>query len=133
MPTGIILLLGAFAGLTIYLGLPLAFLHQTPQSLKVFLTMLATGVLVFLLFDVLSKASDPITAALDQVRTQHTGTGLFALDLCLLVFGIGLGSLGLVYFQRSVFRRWRTHTAGPLTAGADASLLQGTSGSLGVV
>ncbi len=44
MPTGIILLLGAFAGLTIYLGLPLAFLKQTPQSLKVFLNMLATGV-----------------------------------------------------------------------------------------
>lgn len=63
MPTGTILLLGAFAGLTIYLGLPLAFLKQTPQSLKVFLNMLATGVLIFLLFDVLSKASDPITAA----------------------------------------------------------------------
>jgi len=133
MPTGIILLLGAFAGLTIYLGLPMAFLTQTPQSLKVFLNMLATGVLVFLLFDVLSKASDPINAALDQVRTQHTGTGLFSLDLFLLVFGIGLGSVGLVYFNRSVFGRRRTHTAAPTTAGADASLLQGTSGSRGVV
>ncbi len=133
MPTGIILLLGAFAGLTIYLGLPMAFLKQTPQSLKVFLNMLATGVLVFLLFDVLSKASDPINAALDQVRTQHTGTGLFSLDLFLLVFGIGLGSVGLVYFNRSVFGRRRTHTAAPTTAGADASLLQGTSGSRGVV
>jgi ZIP family zinc transporter len=133
MPTGIILLLGAFAGLTIYLGLPMAFLKQTPQSFKVFLNMLATGVLVFLLFDVLSKASDPINAALDQVRTQHTGTGLFSLDLFLLVFGIGLGSVGLVYFNRSVFGRRRTHTAAPTTAGADASLLQGTSGSRGVV
>ena len=42
MLTGTILLLGAFAGLTIYLGLPLAFLKQTPRSLKVFLNMLAT-------------------------------------------------------------------------------------------
>ncbi len=48
--------------------------------------MLATGVLIFLLFDVLSKASDPITAALDQVRTQQTGTGTFALDMFLLVW-----------------------------------------------
>src|SRR5260370_23476165 len=91
MPTGTILLLGAFAGLTIYLGLPLAFLKQTPQSLKIFLNMLATGVLLFLLFDVVSKASDPINIALNQVRTQHTGTCLFWVlrlaqwGLCMLI------------------------------------------------
>ena len=50
MPTGTIILLGAFAGLTIYLGLPLAFLKKAPQSLKAFLSMLATGVLLFLLY-----------------------------------------------------------------------------------
>src|SRR5260370_18811493 len=116
MPTGTIILLGAFAGLTIYLGLPIAFLKRTPQALKVFLNMLATGVLIFLLFDVVSKASDPINAALDQVRTQHTGTGTFYLDVFLLVFGIGLGSVGLVYFNRAVFRRLRANTAGPLVA-----------------
>lgn len=133
MPTGAIILLGAFAGLTIYLGLPIAFLKQTPQSLKVFLNMLATGVLLFLLFDVLSKASDPINAALDQIRTQHTGTGLFALNLFLLVFGIGLGSVGLVYFNRAVFGQRRTNAAGPTVAGTDASLLQGASASVGLV
>jgi zinc transporter, ZIP family len=47
MPTGTILLLGAFAGLTIFLGLPLVFLKHLPPSLKVFLTMLATGILIF--------------------------------------------------------------------------------------
>src|SRR5258708_27587263 len=133
MPTGTIILLGAFAGLTIYLGLPIAFLKQTPQSLKVFLNMLATGVLIFLLFDVVSKASDPINAALDQVRTQHTGAGLFYLDACLFVFGIGLGSVGLVYFNRSVFGRLRANTAGPLVAVADASPLQGASASVRAV
>lgn len=61
MPRGTILLLGAFAGFTIDVGLPLAFLKHLPQSLKVFLNMLATGIL---LFDVVSKASDPINAAL---------------------------------------------------------------------
>src|SRR2546421_4594971 len=90
MPTGAILLLGAFAGLTIYLGLPLAFLKQIPPSLKVFLNTLATGILVFLLFDVVNKASSPIDGALDRVRTQHTGTGTFCLDVFLLVFGAGL-------------------------------------------
>ena len=104
MPAGTIVLLGAFAGVTIYLGLPLVLLKQTPQSLKVFLNMLATGILVFLLFDVLSKASDPINAALDQIRTQHTGTGTFYLNVFLLIFGVGLGSVGLVYFNRAVFK-----------------------------
>ena len=105
MPTGTIILLGAFAGLTIFLGLPLAFLKHLPQSLKIFLSMLATGVLIFLLYDVIGKASEPITAALDQLRTQHTGAATFYLDVLLLVFGIGLGSVGLVYFNSFVFKR----------------------------
>jgi ZIP family zinc transporter len=105
MPTGTIILLGAFAGLTIYLGLPLAFLKNVPQSAKVFLGMLATGVLIFLLYDVISKASEPIAAALDGVRTHNTGVGTFYLDVLLLVFGIGLGSVGLVYFNSYVFGR----------------------------
>jgi ZIP family zinc transporter len=67
--------------------------------------MLATGVLIFLLYDVIGKASEPITAALDQLRTQHTGAATFYLDVLLLVFGIGLGSVGLVYFNSFVFKR----------------------------
>ena len=65
MPTGTIILLGAFAGLTIYLGLPLAFLKKAPQSLKAFLSMLATGVL---LYDVIGKATEPINGLIEQVR-----------------------------------------------------------------
>ncbi len=133
MPTGTIILLGACAGLTIYLGLPIAFLKQSPQSLKVFLNMLATGVLLFLLFDVLSKASDPINAALDQVRTHQTGTGTFYLDVFLLVFGLGLGSVGLVYFNRAVFGRVRANKEIPAVAGADAKALRGTSTRVGPV
>lgn len=133
MPPGTIILLGAFAGLTIYLGLPIAFLKQTPQPLKVFLNMLATGVLLFLLFDVLSKASEPVTAALDQVRTQQTGRGLFFLDLFLLVSGIGLGSMELAHFSRAVFGRLRGSVVGPAMAGTDTRPLRGTSARAGLV
>lgn len=130
MSTQTIILLGAFAGLTIYLGLPLAFLKQTPQSLKIFLNTLATGVLLFLLFDVVSKASDPINVALDQVRTQHTGTSTFSLDVLLLVLGIGLGSVGLVYFNRSVFGRTRGNN---ITSNVSITEVRGASASAGVV
>ncbi len=123
MPTGTILLLGAFAGLTIFLGLPLVFLKQLPQSLKVFLNMLATGILIFLLFDVLSKASDPINASLDEVRTHHTGTGVFSLNVFLLILGISFGSVGLVYFNRLMFGWVRLRTAPPamVQASVDSS------------
>jgi ZIP family zinc transporter len=107
VPTGTIILLGAFAGLTIFLGLPLAFLKKIPPSLKIFLCMLATGILIFLLYDVIQKASEPINAAIEQVRTLHTGTGILYLDIFLLVFGVGIGSVGLVYFNSFVFGRRR--------------------------
>lgn len=103
MPLGIIVLLGAFAGSTIYLGLPLAFLRRTSSSLKAFMSMLATGVLVFLLYDVISKASEPISAALDQVHTHHGASNLFFLDVFLLLLGLALGSVGLVYFNKYVY------------------------------
>jgi ZIP family zinc transporter len=113
MPLGIIVLLGAFAGLTIYLGLPLAFLRRTSSSLKAFMSMLATGVLVFLLYDVLSKASEPISEALDQVRTHHTDGTVFFLDAFLLLLGVALGSVGLVYFNKYIYGRLkpRQHTS----------------------
>jgi zinc transporter, ZIP family len=110
VPTGTILLLGAFAGLTIYFGLPLAFLKQAPQSLKSFLSMLATGVLLFLLYDVISKASEPIVEALDQVRTHQTGNAVLLLDIFLLISGLVLGLIGLVYFNKYVIMRLRSNT-----------------------
>ena len=113
MPTGTILLLGAFAGLTIYLGLPFAFLKQAPPSLKAFASMLATGVLIFLLYDVIGRASEPIDEALAQVRAQSSSGGTLLLDLFLFVFGLGLGLLGLVYFHKHITRRLRASTPTP--------------------
>lgn len=108
MPTATIILLGAFAGLTIFLGLPIAFLKKTPQSLKAFLSMLATGVLIFLLYDVVSKATEPINALIDQVRTQHTGSTTLLIDIGLFAFGLLLGLIGLVYFNRNIIARLKS-------------------------
>lgn len=120
MPTGTIILLGAFAGLTIYLGLPLAFVKKAPQSLKAFLSMLATGILIFLLYDVLGKASAPINGLIEQVRTQHTGGTTLFLDMFLFVFGLLLGLIGLVYFNKQVIARFKSSKPAP-TGGESAA------------
>ena len=83
--------------------------------------------------DVVSKASDPINAALIQVRTQHTGVGIFTLDVLLLVLGIGLGSVGLVYFQRYTFGRLRKPKVNPAVTLADAGSAQGGASSAGAL
>jgi zinc transporter, ZIP family len=106
MPTGAILLLGAIAGLTIYLGLPLAFLKGISAQLRAFTSMLATGVLIFLLYDILKSASAPIEEALDQMRTQHSSAAPLVLDVLLLILGLGLGLVGLVYLIRFLRRRF---------------------------
>jgi ZIP family zinc transporter len=102
-----IIVLGAFAGLTIYLGLPVACLPRLSRSAKVFLSMLATGILIFLLYDVLSKASEPIGAAIAQVREQRNGQGTLFADVLLLVLGLGIGLIGLVYFNTHITSRLR--------------------------
>src|SRR5437762_6195917 len=134
MPTGTIILLGAFAGLTIYLGLPLAFLKKAPQSLKIFFSMLATGVLIFLLYDVLVKASEPINGLIDEVRAQHTGGTLLFIDIFLFIFGLVLGLIGLVYFNKHVIARFTSRTPaptgrGPATASSPQLALAGVSTS----
>ena len=68
MSTGAILLLGAIAGVTIFLGLPVARLRGLTMNVRAGLSAFATGILVFLLWDVLSNAVDPIDSALHAHR-----------------------------------------------------------------
>jgi len=97
-------LLGAIAGFTIFLGLPIARLRNPHQSWKAFANAGATGILVFLLWDILSKVHEPINAAMDAARTGDAAE--FLTLLALFVGGFGVGLIGLVYVDR-VFIRGR--------------------------
>lgn len=91
--------LGALAGITIFLGLPFARLKNPPRTLQGFLNAIATGILIFLLYDVLANASAPINRALEH-RTMST----FTLDLAALVVGLSVGLLALVVFEQRFLR-----------------------------
>ena len=99
--------LGAVAGLTILLGLPVARLGRPRPSRMAFLTLASVGVLLFLLYDVIKNASETITGALDTSRAQGIGYGL------LLAAGLGTGLMGLLVFERLMKRRRPQMPAGP--------------------
>jgi zinc transporter, ZIP family len=105
-------LLGAVAGATIFLGLPVARLRGLPKSVQGFLNAFATGILVFLLWDILSHAGDPVKASLAHVRTNPAP---FAITAIIFALGIAAGLLGLVYFNRALFGRIKhgAHTPSP--------------------
>jgi len=100
--------LGGFAGFTIFIGLPVARLQNLSPHVRAFLNALAVGILVFLLYDVLGKASDPIHQAITDAHTQNVGN-LIVLVL-LFALGLGVSLLGLVYFDRVVIRRVANET-----------------------
>src|SRR3984893_8179209 len=89
--------LGAIAGATVFLGLPVARMRGLPKSLQGFLNAFATGILVFLLWDILSHAGGPVTAALEQSQRST-----FAAMAVIFAVGVGAGLLGLVYFNPPV-------------------------------
>ena len=96
--------LGAVAGGTIFLGLPLARVRGLPPVIQGFLNAFATGILVFLLWDILSHAGDPIRTSL--LGTLHVQLS-FPLLVAIFALGVGAGLLGLVYFNRAIFGRLR--------------------------
>ena len=124
MSQGTAVALGAVAGATIFLGLPVARMHGLPKQVQGFLNAFATGILVFLLWDILTHAAGPIEAAIEQGNR-----GPFAAMAIIFAAGIGVGLLGLVYFNRTVFSHLRHGTAeNPPTSGRSRSRACSRSG-----
>jgi ZIP family zinc transporter len=100
VPANQIAFLGAIAGLTIFLGLPLGRLKAPMPRAKAFLNAVAIGILIFLLWDVLTNAWDPADGALGA---HHYATAVTDGGMMLVCVGIGL--ISLVYFDRWMKRR----------------------------
>ncbi len=108
MSSGHVLLLGAIAGVTILFGLPIARMKNPSIGLKAFLAATATGVLLFLLWDVATGGVEPIEAAL-VAHAWSTFTGYSAL----LLGGFGVGFMGLIGYERWMFGYRRRTLLGP--------------------
>ena len=105
MSTGTLLLLGAIAGLTIFLGLPIGRVRRPAPRVKAFLNASAIGVLVFLLWDVLTNGWQPVE---DALLAAQKGTGTwphFAGLAAVFAFGLMAGLVGLVYYDRYLSAR----------------------------
>jgi ZIP family zinc transporter len=96
-----IVILGAIAGSTIFLGLPVGRLERPAPRLRAGLNAGAIGILVFLLWDVLGQAFGPLETAMGAA--QHEGGSWWRLAglSSVFVLGLGVGLLGLVYFERA--------------------------------
>jgi len=96
--------LGALAGFTIFLGLPVARLGPRTKTVQNLLNALAIGVLLFLVWDILSKAQEPTNEALKAAMKSGHWTAFGSLVL-MFVLGLVLGLIGLVTFADAARRR----------------------------
>jgi ZIP family zinc transporter len=118
MTFGQTIALGALAGLTIYLGLPLARLRLLGDRARVALAMFAVGVLAFLFIDVMGHG---ISILEDAVTAFSKGKGSFGHALwlgLLLAGGFVAGTAGLALLER------RARPSGPVSppmAGGEAA------------
>ncbi len=91
--------LGAIAGFTIFLGLPVGRLRNPSLAMKAFLNATATGVLLFLFWDVLAHAVEPVETALTAVTRDGTGSWMhFGALAAVAIASLTLGLMSLVYY-----------------------------------
>lgn len=100
MGEGRTLTLGAIAGLTILLGLPIGRIRGPLPRLRPFLNAVAIGVLVFLVWDVFSGAWEPIDTALGHLHEHQGGLWPIVGYGSLFFGGLGVGLISLVYYER---------------------------------
>ncbi len=97
-------ILGAIAGLTIYLGLPLGRLPRISAQARSFLTMMSAGILFFLLIDIFKNIQEPITQTLEEIPTGQASTFDAVGLVAIFAAGLAIGLIGLVVFEKRVIQ-----------------------------
>jgi ZIP family zinc transporter len=114
MSTTQTLLLGAIAGFTIFLGLPLGRMPSLDPRVRAALGAFATGILLFLLWDVLNHGVGPV----EEAAEEHEWAEL-AVRAPLALAGLVAGFMSLVWYDRWMARRRGSRLVGPGAAAVE--------------
>ena len=93
-----LVLLGAIAGFTIYLGLPLALVQRAGLRLRGFLNALSVGILVFLLVEIVGKSLETVERGV-VAAVRGTAPRGELIHAALFFIGFGIGLLAMVVFE----------------------------------
>jgi ZIP family zinc transporter len=113
MSSAQILALGAVAGFTIFLGLPLGRVQSADARLRAALSGLACGILLFLLYDVLAHGVGPVEESLEEAVAEGGSWGEFIGLAGLMGAGLIFGLMSLVYYDRWMKNRPAPDLVGP--------------------
>jgi ZIP family zinc transporter len=108
-----IVLLGTIAGATIFLGLPIGRVRNPSVRLRAALSSMAAGILLFLFWDVLESAFQPV----EEASVDHSWAALAGYGL-LLLGGVTAGFMSLVYYDRWIGGQRGRTMLGPGAASA---------------
>lgn len=109
-------LLGLIAGLTIFVGLPIARTSHLSAGKVGLLNALAIGILLYLVIEIAQNAILPISQG---VTTWHDGAGAFPyLLIAVFVIGLLIGLVGLGSAANMLTRRAAQHAHNPLVLSA---------------
>ena len=118
MSTAQVLVLGALAGSTIFLGLPLGRVRNASTRLKAFLSATATGILLFLFVEVVIHGVEPVEEALVSAANEGGSWSHFFWLASILVLGGIVGLMSLVYYADWLGKQRAKAMLGPGAASA---------------
>src|SRR3954453_14012269 len=98
--------------------------HLSP-TVKLFLNAVAIGILLFLVWDVLSGAWEPLDAALAAMHDDTGGIGPVLGYGALFAGGLTVGLMGLVAYERLLMGRRRRTSLGPGAMSVDEPIGRG--------
>jgi zinc transporter, ZIP family len=96
--------LGALAGFTIFLGLPVGRMRLLSSRARVALAMFAVGILAFIFMDVLAEGFGIVEGALTSYKDGHGSFGRVVGLALLLGAGFTAGSAGIAVLERRLRR-----------------------------
>ena len=107
-------ILGAIAGFTIFLGLPVGRMRNLSPRMGAALSAVATGILIFLFWDVISAGVEPVETHL----AAHSWAAFLGYA-ALLTGGFAAGMMSLVYYDGWLKTKRSTPLVGPGAAAVE--------------